>query len=126
MIDDDASIRRVGELSLARVGKWDVLMCDSAEAGLLRLESECPDVVLLDVMMPLLDGITALPEILRKTKGQIPIIFMTAKVMKHEIDRYSELGAAGVISKPFDPLALPNEVLSIYNAYHALKSPICA
>ena len=127
MVDDDASIRRIGEICLARIGKWEVVLCPSASAALALLETERPDVILLDVMMPQLDGITAFPEFQRVTKGQVPIIFMTAKVMKHEIGRYLELGAAGVISKPFEPTQLPAQVQSIVSAYNcAATRMVCA
>jgi CheY-like chemotaxis protein len=117
LVDDDASIRRIGEICLSKVGKWEVVLCHSALHALEVVETEQPDVILLDVMMPQLDGITAFPDLQRKTKRGIPIIFMTAKVMKHELGRYLDLGAAGVISKPFEPITLPTEVKTIVAEY---------
>lgn len=127
LIDDDASIRRIGEICLSKVGKWEVVLCHSAIQALEVVEAEQPDVILLDVMMPHLDGITAFPELQKKTKCGVPIIFMTAKVMKHEIGRYLDLGAAGVISKPFEPTTLPAEVKSIVVEYEQrLSRMACA
>lgn len=118
LVDDDAAIRRIGEISLSKVGKWEVISCPSAVVALETLSRETPDVILLDVMMPQLDGVTAFPEFRQKTGGAVPIIFMTARVMKHEINRYLELGAAGVISKPFEPSMMPLEVQAIVRAYN--------
>jgi two-component system OmpR family response regulator len=127
LVDDDASIRRIGEICLSKVGKWEVVLCHSAKHALEIVESEQPDVILLDVMMPHLDGITAFPDLQKKTKRAVPIIFMTAKVMKHETGRYTDLGAAGVISKPFEPMSLPAEVKSIVAEYEQkLPRMVCA
>ncbi len=122
MVDDDASIRRVGEIVLSRVGGWGVISCSSAQEALNLLDTEHPDLILLDVMMPVTDGITAFPLFKSKTKGQIPIIFMTAKIMSHETRRYTELGAAGVIAKPFEPSALPAQLEAIVSSYHSRQS----
>ena len=113
LIDDDASIRRIGQTCLTKIGKWEVTLAASGYAAFELLDTYKPDVILLDVVMPDLDGITAFPEIHRKTGGITPIIFMTAKVNDGEIERYLELGAAGVISKPFEPMQLAAEVESI-------------
>jgi two-component system, OmpR family, response regulator len=113
LIDDDASIRRVGEICLTRVGNWEVALADSAKKALEILDTFKPDVILLDVMMPEVDGLSALPLIKQKTNNKVPIIFVTAKVMRHEVTRYLELGATGVVSKPFDPLTLPSDIQAI-------------
>ena len=117
MVDDDLSIRKVAEISLRKVGGWEVILCDSAEAGLEALNTEHPDVILLDVMMPQVGGVTAFPDFQRKTNNNTPIIFMTAKVMSHEIGCYLDMGAAGVISKPFEVTRLPEEISSIAEAF---------
>jgi CheY-like chemotaxis protein len=111
LIDDDPSIRKIAEISLSRVGKWRVLLADSGLQALDVVSREKPDVILLDVMMPGMDGPTTLKR-LRENPSlcNTPIIFMTAKVQKHEIDTYCQMGAVGVISKPFDPMLLPAEV----------------
>lgn len=114
IVDDDPAIRRVAEISLSRVGKWKVLAADSGQKALEVVDEYKPDVILLDVMMPGLDG-AATFKMLQEQKGSetVPVIFMTAKVQKHEVARYCELGAVGVITKPFDPLKLPGDIIKI-------------
>lgn len=114
LVDDEPHIRRIGELSLKGVGKWvAVLASGGAEAQTLA-ERECPDVILLDVMMPGMDGPATLERLrANEATAKIPVIFMTAKVQKHEVDKYLAAGAIGVIPKPFDPMALPSQILQI-------------
>jgi two-component system, OmpR family, response regulator len=111
LVDDEDDIRTIGQLSLARVGGWQCALAASGQAALQLAESFRPDLVLLDVMMPGMDGPTTF-EALRKLEAlrEVPIVFMTAKVQKHEVQRYLELGALGVISKPFDPMTLPADL----------------
>jgi CheY-like chemotaxis protein len=114
MVEDEPHIRRIGELSLRGVGKWEVVLASSGAEGIERATVEQPDVILLDVMMPGMDGPTTLAELrAQPNTAMIPVIFITAKVEKHEIERYLSLGASGVISKPFDPMALPREIMQI-------------
>jgi len=114
LVDDEPHIRRIGELSLKGVGKWTVILASSGSEALGLAARESPDVILLDVMMPGMDGQDTLAALkANAVTSTIPVIFMTAKVQKHEVDRYRELGAAGVIPKPFDPMGLPAQVLDI-------------
>ncbi len=113
MVDDDAAIRKVAEVSLSRVGHWDVVLADSGKKAIEIMSEYRPDVILLDVMMPGMDGPTTFKK-LRESTG-IPIIFMTAKVQREEVQAYYDLGAAGVIMKPFDPLLLPSEIQSVFD-----------
>jgi CheY-like chemotaxis protein len=111
VIEDEPHIRRIGELSLKGVGKWEVVLAASGAEGLAAAASTQPDVILLDVMMPGMDGPTTLAELrAQPNTSNIPVIFITAKVEKHEVERYLALGAVGVISKPFDPLKLPGDI----------------
>lgn len=114
LVDDEPHIRRIGELSLKGVGKWTVVLASSGAEALTIAERETPDLILLDVMMPGMDGPATLQQ-LRATEStaRIPVIFMTAKVQKHEVDKYLAAGAVGVIPKPFDPMALPSLILQI-------------
>lgn len=118
LVDDDADIREVARLSLERIGGWAVVDAESADAAELRVAADGPfDVVLLDVMMPGADG----PATLRRLRDgplgtDIPVIFLTAKVQRGDRERLEALGAAGVIAKPFDPVALPDEVAQILGA----------
>jgi CheY-like chemotaxis protein len=117
LVDDEPNIRKIGELSLKKVGKWAVVLAASGPEGIELAEREQPDLILLDVMMPGLDGPATLVELKsRPETAQIPVIFMTAKVQKHEIERYHAAGAVGVIPKPFDPMSLPAQILEILSA----------
>jgi CheY-like chemotaxis protein len=111
LIDDEDDIREVAALTLEIMGSFEVF---SAANGFLAVEIASavqPDVVLLDVMMPDIDGPTTLA-LLRETSAtrHIPVIFMTAKVRASDRRRLSSLGASGIISKPFDPMTLADEV----------------
>lgn len=117
LVDDEPHIRRIGELSLKGVGKWTAMLAASGSEALTIAERECPDLILLDVMMPGMDGPATL-QLLRASDAtsRIPVIFMTAKVQKHEVDKYLAAGAVGVIPKPFDPMALPAQILQILSS----------
>jgi CheY-like chemotaxis protein len=116
LVDDEPDIRKIGALSLQAVGGWEVLLAANAEEG-LALARQRPDVVLLDVMMPGMDGPTLLKHLRQLPEGvDIPVVFMTAKVQRIEMERYLSLGALGVIQKPFDPMTLPEEVRRLVGA----------
>lgn len=111
VVDDEPDIRRVGQMSLELVGRLEVVLAAGGEEALRVAAREQPDVILLDVMMPRLDG----PATLERLRGapetaRIPVIFMTAKVQKHEVDGYLARGAKGVIFKPFDPMTLSQDI----------------
>jgi CheY-like chemotaxis protein len=114
LIDDEPDLRRIVTLSLSRLGGMDVLDAGDPDEGLALALRERPDGILLDVMMPEMDG-PALLARLRANPGvcDIPVIFLTANVMPAEIARLRALGAAGVLTKPFDPTALPADVRRI-------------
>lgn len=116
LVDDDPNIRKLAKMSLERVGNWEVMVAGSGTEALELLNSYRPDVVLLDVMMPGLDGRMTLAQ-LKKTPvvADLPVILMTAKVQNEEMDEYLGLGALGVIIKPFDPMLLPAEISAIVN-----------
>jgi two-component system OmpR family response regulator len=112
LVDDAEDVRLIAALSLERVGDWMVVPVASGEAALRALEQEGPfDAVLLDVMMPSMDGPATLRQL--RTHGlptAVPVVFLTAKAQSSERQRLVSLGATGVISKPFDPLKLPDEL----------------
>jgi CheY-like chemotaxis protein len=114
IVDDDEDICAVVELAARRVGGWEVVVAGSGEEALARARGELPDVILLDAMMPVLDGPATLTRLREEpcTAG-IPVIFLTARVQKREVERYMALGAIGVIRKPFDAMTLPDEVRRI-------------
>lgn len=111
-VDDEADIREVAAFSLALDEDIALTSAASGEAALALLQDGLrPDVILLDVMMPRLDGLGVL-ERLRRIDGlqATPVIFMTARVQSGERDRYIALGATGVITKPFDPMTLAEQI----------------
>ncbi len=114
IVDDDEDIRLVSEIAIRRIGKWDAVVAATGEEALDRARTEQPDVILLDVMMPSLNGPATLA-LLREepATASIPVIFLTAKVQKHEVERYMALGATGVIRKPFDVMTLADEIRRI-------------
>ena len=110
IVDDEDDIRLIARMSLERIGGWEVVDVGSAEDAVEAARSGPLDVVLLDVMMPGVDGPAAL-ELLRPVIGsETPVIFLTAKTQAADRERLAALGAAGVIAKPFDPMTLADEV----------------
>lgn len=111
IVDDEDDIRRIAKLALGRVGAMDVVEAASGRDAVRRAEQDAPDAILLDVMMPGLDGPSTLAALRSnpKTAG-IPVVFLTAKAMPAEIERLRGLGARGVLLKPFDPMTLAGQV----------------
>ena len=107
-VDDEPDIREIINLSLGLDPLFRVRECSSGRAALRDATEWRPDLILLDVMMPVMDGVTTLAELRadRRT-AMIPVVFMTARAQAHEQARFKSLGAAGVIPKPFDPMRLP-------------------
>ena len=111
LVDDEDDIRTIGQLSLSRVGGWQTVLASSGTEAISKAAAEQPDLILLDVMMPGMDGPTTLGQLrAQASTAKTPVIFMTAKIQKQEVARYLELGAVGVIGKPFDPMTLPAEI----------------
>ena len=116
-VEDDPDIRMVATLALEAVGGFSVLACDSGVQAVEKAPTFGPDLVLLDVMMPGLDGPATLEALRRLPEiRETPVVFMTARVQTHEVALYREMGAADVIAKPFDPMALSDTVRSIWGA----------
>ncbi|NQV54755.1 MAG: response regulator [Rhodospirillales bacterium] len=118
-VEDEMDIQTVARVALETVGNLTVEMCSSGSEALKVLPGYGPDIILLDVMMPEMDGPDTLAAI-RQLPGfdQVPVIFMTAKVMDSDREHYRSLGAAGVIAKPFDPMKLADQVREIWAAHH--------
>lgn len=114
LVDDEDDIRTIAELSLTHVGQWESVVVSSGQEALELAVSEQPDLILLDVMMPGMDGPTTLLKLKENEQTHsIPVIFLTAKVQPNEVSEYLQLGAAGVVAKPFDPMMLPQEIRTI-------------
>lgn len=111
IVDDEDDIREVAQVSLELVGHFDVLTEACGRDGVKRARSDQPDAILLDVMMPDMDGPSTLAALRADPATRdIPVLFLTAKTQSVDRTRLAELGVAGVLTKPFDPLKLAGEV----------------
>jgi len=114
-VEDEADIRAIARIALEEVGGFEVDAAESGEEALRKAEAWKPDLILLDVMMPGMDGPTTFQALRKSDRGaSIPVIFMTAKVQSHEVDRYKAMGALGVLRKPFDPMTLADEIRKLW------------
>jgi DNA-binding response OmpR family regulator len=114
LVDDDPGIAEIASLALMRVGGFDVVTTDQADEALAIVTQGGIDCAILDVMMPRVDGPTLFRRLRELPEAHdLPVIFLTAKVQNHEVEKLLELGASGVISKPFDPMQLSNQVRDI-------------
>ena len=114
-MDDDPDILEIGRMSLELTGKFDVKQCLSGGETIAAAEEFAPDVVLLDVMVPGMSGVTVASEIRKiESLANVPVIFMTARVQSEEVaSLMEEKNAIGVISKPFDPVGLGEEIAKL-------------
>ncbi|HEY9786525.1 MAG TPA: response regulator [Candidatus Obscuribacterales bacterium] len=114
IIDDEEDTRQIASMSLSILGGVDVVEAESGADGINKAAEERPDVILLDCMMPIMDGEHTLAQ-LQQHEGtkDIPVIFLTAKAMSSEIERLKRLGAIGVLTKPFDPTVLASQVKAL-------------
>jgi CheY-like chemotaxis protein len=111
IIDDEDDIREVAALSLESVAGWSVMTACSGAEGILAAHAEQPDAILMDVMMPSMDGPTTFREMQRSPEiAKIPVVLLTAKVQGVDQRRFAGLGVAGVLFKPFDPLTLAEQM----------------
>ena len=118
-VEDEPDIRTVAKMALEMTGGFEVHLCSSGEEALESLAGFTPDLVLLDVMMPGMDGPTTLAELRKHPKGaSVPVIFLTAKSQASEISAYRDAGAIGVIAKPFDPMTLASQVSKLWSQHN--------
>lgn len=111
IVDDDDNIRLIAQMSLEGLTSWKIQEARNGKEALTILETNLPDVILLDVMMPDMTGVDMFGKAKENLGAELPlVIFMTAKVQSNEIEKYRALGAAGVIMKPFDPMKLPEQI----------------
>lgn len=116
MVEDEPDIQTVARLALETVGGFTVAACDSGEQAVASAPAFAPDLILLDVMMPGMDGPSTLAALRRIPElAQVPVVFMTAKVQPQEVESFMALGAAAVIAKPFDPMTLADQVRAIWD-----------
>jgi CheY-like chemotaxis protein len=111
LIDDDDDIREIAQLSLELSAGWNVITAASGTDGIELAREKQPDAILLDVMMPVLDGPATLARLREddRTKA-IPVVFLTAKARPAERDRLAGLDVVGVLAKPFDPMTLADQL----------------
>ena len=117
--EDESDIRTIAQIALEDIGGFTVRYCSNGCKVLDAIKEFTPDLLLLDVMMPEMDGPTTLRE-LRKIEcfSMIPAIFMTAKIQAEEIAEYKSMGAIEVIAKPFDPMTLAESIKNAWAAYY--------
>ncbi|WP_020178432.1 response regulator [Methylopila sp. M107] len=116
-VDDEPDIRDIAEIALSLDARMTVETAASGEEAIVKAVAFRPDIILLDVMMPVMDGPAALAKL--KERGDtksISVVFITARTQSAELERYRALGAAAVISKPFDPMQLAAQVRAIHEA----------
>ncbi|MCC5452426.1 response regulator [Rheinheimera sp. UJ51] len=114
-VEDDESIRAVAEIALVDVAGFELLSCDSGASAVAQASDFSPELILLDVMMPQMDGmqtlaaLRAIPEL-----ANVPVVFMTAKIQQAEKQHYLDAGAIAVIDKPFEPMALGDRLQQLF------------
>ncbi len=114
IIDDEDAIQTVVKFGIKLAAGWEVLSANAGKIGIATAQRELPDVILLDVMMPEMDGIATFKALQANpiTVG-IPVIFLTAKAQTAERRQFNDLGISGVITKPFNSLDLPEQIAKI-------------
>lgn len=114
--EDEKDVQTIVEISVWSTSNYEIKICDNGKILLDCVEDYQPDLILLDVMMPEMDGITTLKNLQanEKTKN-IPVIFITAKAQTHEVELFNKSGIIGVITKPFDPMLLSSKIKELWD-----------
>lgn len=119
-VEDDVDIQRIVHVSLERIGGMSVDLVSDPAMAIERMIASVPDLVVLDWMMPGIDGPTLLARMRERPETRdLPVVFVTAKASAQELEELRALGAAGTISKPFSPKDLPEQLRAIWNALPA-------
>jgi len=114
VIDDEDDIREIAQDSLEIIGGYEVLTASSGSEGLAGARAQQPAAILLDMMMPGMDGFATFQKLQDDAATRdIPVILLTANVQANDRLRFAELGVAGVIAKPFDPVSLPSQLAQV-------------
>lgn len=114
--EDEEDIRVIAKIALEDIGGFTVKYCENGQAVLDNINQFKPDLLLLDVMMPVMDGPTTLKKLREQTQFKnIPAIFMTAKIQPNEILQYQDMGVLDIIAKPFDPMKLAENINEAWN-----------
>lgn len=110
-VEDEPDIQAIAQIALENVGGFELKICSSGQEAIQQAQAFAPDLILLDVMMPGMDGPTTLTELRKLPElSKTPVMFMTAKVQPQEIEHFKSLGAVEVIAKPFDPMKLAETI----------------
>lgn len=114
IVDDDDDVREATQISLEIISNWQIITASSGREGLTKAISEQPDLILLDVMMPVMDGLETFTELqANSVTRSIPVILLTAKAQPAEIRVFTKLQVSDVITKPYDPFDLSDRVAKI-------------
>jgi CheY-like chemotaxis protein len=114
IVDDDDAIREVAQASLELVAGWEVRVASNGPEALILAAADTPDAIILDVLMPAMDGPTTFARLQDDVRTRdVPVVLLTAKVQPAERRRWEGLGVAGVLAKPFDPLGLSGQVAEL-------------
>ena len=117
VVEDEPLIHAMAKLALEKVGGFNVLVCASGALALAQVAEFAPDLILLDVVMPDMDGPATLRQLrLKPESAAIPVCFLTANAQVDDVARYKALGAIGVIAKPFNPMTLAAQVRQVWDA----------
>ncbi len=118
-VDDEPDVRKVAKISLELVGKFELCLCGSGREAIAQAQQFRPDLILLDVMMPEMDGPTTLAALRGiESLASTPVVFVTAKAQSAETKCYRNLGAVEVFTKPFQPMQLPNQLRELWRRIH--------
>ncbi len=124
LTDDEEDIITIARFSFEMMPDVQVKFCHSGQETIQEALSFLPDLILLDVMMPNMDGLSTLQALkLMPSLAPIPVVFLTARSRKEEIKEYKRLGAFDIIPKPFDPMTLPQTIATIWEAYQSETHP---
>lgn len=119
VVEDESDIQTIVKITLETLTDFEIEVCDSGKKALFNAKTFSPDLILLDVMLPDMDGPTVLASLQKEPQTKlIPVIFMTAKVQPQDILHYKNIGAIGIIPKPFDPMTLPATIRNIWKGSH--------
>lgn len=117
-VEDDESIRIIVEMALVDLSGFTLCACESGVEAIAQVEQFAPDLILLDAMMPGMDGLQTLVKLREKNScRQTPVVFMTARIQQAEKQQYFDAGAVAVIEKPFEATQLGDELAAIYQRY---------
>jgi CheY-like chemotaxis protein len=123
LVENEEDIREIEQLCLKDLGDFNITACESGQEALDKFPTVKPQLILLDVMMPGLNGISTFERLKLLPGGkEVAVVFVTARAHPTQITDYMKLGAAGVIAKPFDPITIIKEITDIWDSFHKTAS----